>query len=247
MHTGDDPEDAVSYSIYEAIDHAYQHGFSVLAITCHNLYAWREEYAKYAEDKGILLIPGIEATISEVVGGRGAHVLLLGVDGEVEKVKTFADLREYRRTHNDLLVIAPHPYFYGSFSLHDYFLKHIDLFDAVEHSWFYSHFFNRNKKALAVASEHKLPVVATSDTHFLHFMHEEFSMIDADGKTWPDIKKAILEHKVEAVTRPRRVWQELIIPQAAFSLKSIYKRLLNKRKGRKGEVLVVETAGVKTL
>src|SRR5690606_31774254 len=114
MHTSDDPVDPVAYSTFEAIDHAATHGFDVLAVTCHHRCAWTTSYAAYAEEKGILLLSGVELSLAERIGGRDAHVLVIGVDRGVEAVRTFADLATYRKRHPEALVIAPHPFFYGS-------------------------------------------------------------------------------------------------------------------------------------
>lgn len=70
LHTGDDPLDYVAHSSEEMIDHAAKLGFDVMAITNHDFMSHSEELADYAASRGIVLVPGVEATI------ENRHVLL---------------------------------------------------------------------------------------------------------------------------------------------------------------------------
>jgi predicted metal-dependent phosphoesterase TrpH len=236
MHTGDDPQDSVPYSTFEAIDHGAKNGFSVLAITCHRKAAWTQEYADYAQERGILLIPGIELPVSEKRGHRGRHVIVLGVNKEAEHIHTFEDLERYRNKYPSIFILAPHPYFYGNFSLHWRLDKYIHLFDAIEHSWFYSKMFNRNKRGERAAKRHNLPMVATSDTHFFDFMTESYSIINALEKTTGEIFDAIKKGAIECVSSPRKLFREMIIPEIKLICDSFpyrthdhrYKKLVEK-------------------
>lgn len=230
MHTSDDTSDVVSYSLYEAVDHAAAHGFDVLAITCHHTLAWKEEYARYAADRGIVLLSGIELYVGETMGDVKRHVLMVGAAKEAQDIQTFEDLARYRKAHPDAVVIAPHPYFFGNFSLHDKLEKYAHLFDAVEHSWFYSRYINRNTRAIAFARDRDMPLIATSDTHFLDFMHDNFSVIDAAGKSEKEILRALKEGSVSMHSVPRRFFSEMLIPQAFFSLRTVLARLMGRRK-----------------
>ena len=105
LHTGDDPRDYVTHSNKEMIDRAAHLGFEVLAITNHDFMSHREDLADYAASRGILLIPGVEATI------ENRHVLLYNFDYWAAPPQTFDDLYRLRSDYPDLLAIAPHPFF----------------------------------------------------------------------------------------------------------------------------------------
>lgn len=215
FHTGDDPRDFVFYTTEEGIDHAAMLGFDVLAITCHEKAAWTAEYAAYAAKKGILLIPGIELDIHESDGStsrNGRHVIILNCVPEVARVRTFSELKEYRALHPECLVLAPHPFFYGNFSLKRFLEDHIDLIDAIEHSWFYGFGLNRNKKAGAVAEAHHLPFIATSDAHTFQNVHSDYAIVDAEEKTIPALFAAIRKQKIRNITCPKKIVRGMIIP-----------------------------------
>ena len=72
-HTLDDPKDGrriVCHSAQQLIDKAEEQGFQVLSITNHNQLLFTSSLEEYARERGILLIPGVEATL------EGKHVLL---------------------------------------------------------------------------------------------------------------------------------------------------------------------------
>ncbi len=221
MHTSDDQEDLVSYSTYEAIDAAADYGFQVLALTCHNTCAWRVEYAEYAQSKGILLLSGIEKNIGETASDRGRHVVLLGVDAGAEHVHTFADLETYRDAHPEMVVIAPHPFMDRYLSLNHYAEQYIDLFDMIEHSWFYSVRLNRNRAALKLAEKYRKPVVATSDTHFLNYLNDHYTYIASEEQTEAAVLRALKCGAVQYHTRPHKLFTEMLIPQARFTLRTL--------------------------
>ena len=93
LHTKEDPRHQLSYTAKELIDAAAGHGYDVLSITNHNIVTYDSELADYAADRGILLIPGVEATV------MGKHVLIYGMDGGVDEMDekwdslTFFDLK----------------------------------------------------------------------------------------------------------------------------------------------------------
>ena len=91
-HTAGDALDYIPYSPKELIKKAAQLDYKVLAITCHNKVIFNKPLKKFAEKHGILLIPGIELDIGK------KHILALNVNKEIENVKTFKDLRKYKKT-----------------------------------------------------------------------------------------------------------------------------------------------------
>jgi len=234
FHTSEDPLDIVKYSLKEGIEHAGSLGFDVLAVTCHNYFAWTRAHADYAKEKGVLLIGGIELTISESKkitrkGHRkGYHVLIINADKSAENIYTFKDLAEYRKKRGEeIAIIAAHPYFYGNFSLKKNLEKYAYLFDAIEHSWFYSKIFNRNKKALKKALELELPLLATSDTHYLYNNHMErnHAMLVTDEKTIPAVIYAIKNGDIENITKPSNTLRDMLFLQGYFQIIKTIKKL----------------------
>lgn len=204
FHTADDPQDAIPYTLYEGIDAAKAHGFHAIALTCHQAFIHKPEYDAYAAERGILLIPGVERTL------EGRHVLILNPDSDVERVKTLAELESYKKTHPNIFIIAPHPFLYGPSCLKERLEPSIHLFDAIEHSWFYSKWFNRNKKAEAVAKKYRLPYIATSDTHILDVLPTSYAVIDAKEKTIPALFEAIRNGSFENTSPPQPFWRGMV-------------------------------------
>jgi len=220
FHTGDDPADHISYSTKEGIDKAVSLGFGALAITCHQKCAWTPEYAEYAKSKGLLFISGIEIYVGETREESKRHVLILNAVKEAENVRTIDELIAYKKEHPEAFIMAPHPYFYGGFSLKELLEKYIYLFDAVEQSWFYSRWFNRNVKGKATADKYKLPFVSTSDAHFFDFLDKNYCTVEANEATPEAIFAAIRAGKFENTTSRRNFWRDMVRTQGGFSLKT---------------------------
>lgn len=177
MHTLDDPYDHhVYHTVYELLDKAAGLGYGALSITLHTRQFESEAATRYARERGILLIPGVEQDI------EGCHVLLINFPkAEAEKVDSFEGLKRLKEESSraggrETLVIAPHPFFPSGVALQEKFWRHSPLFDAVEVSGFYHAKWNPNRKAIAAAEKLGLPLVGNSDTHTL----EQF------GKTWTE-------------------------------------------------------------
>ena len=129
LHTREG-ESWIAYEARDLVDRAARDGYHVLSITNHNTVTFSEDLAAYARERGILLIPGVEATI------EGKHVLLYNLDVPPARIRTFADLRRLQAA--DWLVVAAHPFFPHPSCLRDRVLREIDLFDAIEFSHFYT-------------------------------------------------------------------------------------------------------------
>ena len=103
-HTAEDPREGtkiVSYSAIQLVDAAAQKGFEVLSITNHDQILLDAELERYSRCRGILLIPGVEATL------KGKHVLLYNF---VRYEPTWRDFEIVRRHKgSQQLVIAPPP------------------------------------------------------------------------------------------------------------------------------------------
>jgi len=194
LHSREDQFDFIPYSAFELIDRCATLGYQVLAITNHRRLTFRQDWIPYAEDRGILLIPGVEADI------RGRHVLLLNADKEADKIRTFEDLRAYKKSH-DVIVVAPHPFHWSFICLHGLLRRHIDLFDAVEIHSFYTRFFNPNKTAQRFATEYKKPLIGNSDCHRLDQLDLTYSMVRADP-TISSVLQALRQDQVKVVSSP---------------------------------------------
>jgi len=179
IHTSEDREDLVTYSATELIDTAARLDYSVLAITNHNLNIWTEWLRDYAMERGIVLIPGMEATI------QGKHVLLYNFDFDSLSINRLSDLYALKDKNN--MIIAPHPCYPSTVALGKLFHQHISLFDAVELSHFYCRSIDFNRGAAKASREHGLPMVGTSDAHQRRQFHTTWSEVNAE----PDISCVI--------------------------------------------------------
>ncbi|MCH8982430.1 PHP domain-containing protein [candidate division KSB1 bacterium] len=194
LHTRDDREDSIGHSETELIDHAAARGFGALAITNHNTYTFNNELQRYAEDRGILLIPGIEKTVER------KHVLILNSSAAAEKIDTFEDLRKAKE--DGLFLIAPHPFFKYPCSLGKKLYEHIELFDALEFCFFYSKWLNFNRKMLKLAEQKGLPVVGNSDCHLLKYMGVCHSIIHAEAQSMEAVFSAIRNNCIQVLSEP---------------------------------------------
>lgn len=195
MHTKDDPIDfaEVKYSAEELIDLAHKKGFEVLSITCHDKIVYSPYLREYAEQRGILLIPGVEVTI------EGKHVLLINYLGSLD----FKSVKDLARIQSDqVLIMAAHPFFPGSLTLKERLVDNIKLFDAIEYCHFYHRFINFNKKAVEVSKQYQKPLVGTSDAHFLTQLDHTYSIVEVTRKTAVAVVEAIKSGNVRVVTKP---------------------------------------------
>jgi predicted metal-dependent phosphoesterase TrpH len=192
LHTAEDPLDRVRYTAKELISRAADKGFDVISITNHHQMTFNQDLLSYAQKKGILLIPGVEMTIQR------RHVLVLNPPPH-KMCSDFYSLSKLRRP--ETLIIAPHPYFPGTYSLNGYLMKHLNLFDALEYCHFYSPLINFNQKAVELSRSFGFPLVGNSDAHFLSQLGTTYSLIYAE-KNLEAIFEAIRQNKVKVATRP---------------------------------------------
>ena len=192
LHTAEDPLDRVRYTAKELISKAAEDGFDVISITNHHQVTFNQDLFSHAQKKGILLIPGVELTI------RRRHVLVLNPPAH-KKCSDFPSLSKLRRP--ETLIIAPHPYYPGRYSLNDYLLEHIELFDALEYCHFYSKMINFNLRAVEVSQSSGLPLIGNSDAHFLSQLGSTYSLVYAE-KNLESIFGAIRQNKLKIVSRP---------------------------------------------
>lgn len=196
IHTKEDREDIIKYSARQLIDRAAGLKYDVLAITLHNDVLYNSDLVNYAKSKGILLIPGIEASI------ENADVLIYNVKkADLKGIKRTKDLRALKKSKPEILIAAPHPYFPFGRCLGNKLDKFIDVFDAVELSWFYCNSINLNKRAIKLAKAHKKAIIATSDVHYIQFFGRYYTMIDAD-KNIQSVLDAIRRNRVKIYSKP---------------------------------------------
>lgn len=220
VHTGEDPKDRdIRYSAKQLLDKAAEYDFDVITIANHMTVLYTKELRQYAEKRGILLIPGIEAYV------EGKHVLIVNCRQRYYPPLKFANLRFH--VGNDALIIAPHPFYPRSCCLQEKLEEHIEVFDAVEYSHLHFRLINFNKKAVAITEKYNLPLVGTSDAHTLKQLHTTYSLVDAEKST-PAILKAVRDKRVQIVTKPlstAKLLQEGSKAVYSFSGKFIRRKL----------------------
>ncbi|MBD3290417.1 hypothetical protein GF337_16555 [candidate division KSB1 bacterium] len=180
------------------IDLAVKMGYDAISFTHHGVLYNDPRVFKYAADRGLILIPGVETFINR------KHVLLLNCTAR-KHILTYHDLRRYK--DENVLVIAPHPYYLVGMCLGRDLKKNIDMYDAIEYCHYYYKLFNPNRKALRVARKHKKPVVGNSDAHYRDQFGTTYSYVYAEEKSIPAIIRAIKAGKVEYVSHPRTFQQ----------------------------------------
>ena len=167
---GPQGNDFVKYSWKEAIDTAARVGIDVFSLTHHEKLIFTKEMELYASKRGILLLPGFEATI------EGRHVVI--INPSTDRITTFEQLALERKRNPSCFILAPHPYYPGSSPLDSYLTKHIELFDAIEYCHFHGFGFDMfNKKAAKIAKQYNLPLIGTSDAHYLDTIGTTYTLI----------------------------------------------------------------------
>lgn len=198
LHTADDLVEIVAgrkklISPKQMIDMAVEQNFDAIAITHHGVQYGNNELIEYANQKGLLLIPGVETFIQK------KHVLLINFSTK-KHILTYHDLSRYKT--DDVLVIAPHPFYLVSECVGNDLVRYRDCFDAVEYCHYYYKFFNLNKKAIRVAQKLNLPLVGNSDAHRHFQFGKTYSYVGAEQKTIPAIIQAIKQGRVEYISQP---------------------------------------------
>jgi predicted metal-dependent phosphoesterase TrpH len=198
LHTSADPVDNLPLDIVETLHHAARLGFDAIAVTHHESVFVPDEAALEASERtGVLLIPGIEASLD-----GGAHVLILGCGPEMEEVRTLEELSRVKQPHH--LVIPAHPFYPGgvAMGLKGLLEPWVHLFDAVEWSHFWHPWLEGpNLRAAEFAERHQIPLVGTGDVHLPDQMGHTYTLVEAE-KTQAAIIAAIKEGRTEVITRP---------------------------------------------
>jgi predicted metal-dependent phosphoesterase TrpH len=127
----------------------------------------------------------------------------------VEKIRNFKELAEYKKKHQEVFVLAPHPLVSRFFSMgKKKLIKNMGLFDGVEHCWCYSgRLFNPNKKTKEIVERFNKPFVATSDAHFLKYFNTDYIVVEADELEPASVFAAIKHGAFTNVTKPKKIYQ----------------------------------------
>jgi predicted metal-dependent phosphoesterase TrpH len=200
-HCQGDPVDSyLSHSIFEQIDQARRVGLDALAVTWHRKVCAHAEAEAYARDRGILLIPGMEAEIDR------KHVVVLNIEpADLPPETTWDEIRALRQRKPEAFVLAPHPFYPHPSCLGRALGKNADCIDAVE--WCILHLdwlpggLNPNLRAARWARKHGKALVACSDAHKLSILGQNASTVIADELTPASIFAGI---RAGRVTFPRR-------------------------------------------
>ncbi len=208
FHSGEDSRDFIPYSIYQGIDFAKKEGFDAIALTCHRKFIFKEKFGRYAKQKGIVLIPGIELSLS-----RWKHVVVLNCRQDIENVSTIEALRDYKKMHPNIFILAPHPFFPGHLCLRGALEKNIDLFDAIEFSWFWNANNDFNRKAKIVAEKYDKPYISTSDTHFLKYLNKAYAIIESQDNRIESILQSVKDKKFKNFSEPLKR-KDIVITEA---------------------------------
>lgn len=221
-HTREDRKDFIYYTARELIDAAAARGYDALAITNHDMFLFTPALARYAEEKGVLLLPGIEITAD------GCHVVIINPrftpDPAGYALKDLGKLR-----HEETLIIAPHPFFHLFRSLKARLFPLLEYIDAVEFTCYHNSLLNWNTKAVRAALEYGKPLVGNSDAHKLNNFGMTYTLVESE-KSIPAIVRAVKAGRCEVRTRPISVWTMLGIMASVLTFERM-RRLVDKRPG----------------
>ncbi len=202
VHTAEDPQDYIRYSAKELIEMAAAKGFSVLAITNHNSVEYSDYLRDFARERGIILVPGMEATI------EGRHVVALNMDFSRLSFGSLKSIQEAKARGG--IALAPHPFSPATVALGKKLLRYRALFDCLEFCHCYTRHIDFNRRAMAVAKELGLPLVGTSDAHQRGQFGITYSLVYSEPQV-DAVLDALRQGRVEVVSRPLRLGQALEI------------------------------------
>jgi predicted metal-dependent phosphoesterase TrpH len=179
-HCQGDPVDTyLRHTLHEHIDQAKKVGLDAIAVTWHRRISDIPEAIAYAREKGILLIPGMEADVDR------RHVVVLNLaEGDLPGEPTWNQIRALRLRKPEVMVMAPHPFYPHPCCLGKIVNEHVDCIDLVE--WCYMHVdwipgrVNPNLRAARWAHQHGKTLVACSDAHTLQTIGRNASTVEAD-------------------------------------------------------------------
>ncbi len=187
IHVKGDPKDRqLEHSIKMLILEAEKQHFNILAITNHQQIFNISKFQKFAQKHNIFLVKGIELNI------KLQHVVVLFPHKSVLKIRSFTDLKKYKRRHPESVIIAPHPFYMTPTCLGKNLIDNIEVFDAIEYCHFYTKWFNApNNKAIQIAKKYNNTILGNSDVHKMTFFGTTYSEIYMKKLTPQNIQLAI--------------------------------------------------------
>lgn len=197
IHTKEDIKDVwIKYNAKQIISYGAKLGFEVMSITNHQNVFFNNDIKYYAKKKGVLLIPGTESLVD------GKELIILNMPKKYWKKEEFLFNQIEKMRANNILTIAPHPFYPLKTCMGKLIYKHKNLIDALEYSHFYSWWFNRyNKKTVIAAKKLNLPLIGTSDVHKIYQFNNTYTMLDCD-KNLDSVFEAIRKNKIKLISKP---------------------------------------------
>ncbi|MDI3483746.1 MAG: hypothetical protein PWQ74_333 [Methanobacteriaceae archaeon] len=165
-------------------------GLDAIAIADHDTIQGSRVAEKEAKDfKGIIVVPAMEISTSK------GHILALGIQDEIKKGVTPQEAVDKIHEQGGVAIV-PHPfvrYREGLFvNIQD--LK-VDGIETLNSRYIFGY---SNWRARKFAKERNLPMIGSSDAHFIAAIGTCFTQVDSEPNT-DDILAAIKKGK----TRPR--------------------------------------------
>ncbi|MFP4546463.1 MAG: PHP domain-containing protein [Methanomassiliicoccales archaeon] len=179
LHSGD-----CELSVDAILSIAEKKGMGALSVADHNSLAGSLEAMERAE--GIIVLPAMEVTT------EWGHLLAYHITEEVPRGLEVGETVD--RVHElDGIAVAPHPYRVWS-GLGERAVRE-NGFDAIEVRNGRS-LGAANRKALALARELDLPMVAGSDAHSADSIGRTYTSFPEDCRSVEEMVRAILENRV---------------------------------------------------
>jgi predicted metal-dependent phosphoesterase TrpH len=198
-HCQGDPLDPLAHTIYEHIDQAKKVCLDAIAITWHRRVCMDEAAFTYARERGMLVIPGMEAEVD------GKHLVVLGLrEGDLPGRTNWEEIRALRARKPGIVTMAAHPFYPHPCCLNRHMNEAIDCIDLVEWcalhvNWLPSRI-SPNLRAARWAQQHGKTLVACSDAHSPAAIGRSPSTVEATALTEEAILEAV---RAGHVTFPR--------------------------------------------
>ncbi|MBN2042172.1 MAG: PHP domain-containing protein [Candidatus Aenigmarchaeota archaeon] len=167
-------------------------GIDILAITDHNTIDGFGEVESEAKKlyKDLILFRGEEIRV------KGGEIIALGISKEIPKKLSPMEACKLVREQGGFIIL-PHPFDRFRKGLGNSSLKILNYIDAVEVFNSRTMFSSFNKKNLSFAQKNNIPMIASSDAHFLEEFGNAWTVIDS-ARNRNDILKAVREGKTKA-------------------------------------------------
>ena len=185
----------------EIVQAALKKGIDCLAITDHDRIEGAIEVAKYAKDKQILIIPGIE------IKSRQGDILALNVKEIIPNKLSAKETIKRIKQAGGMAVIA-HPFgLFCSFKggLKD-LSKEVDGIEVLNASIFAL----ANNKALRFAKKNNLAFTAGSDAHFPEFVGRVYLEIPGENLSAEQVLKTIRNKNVKMGGKETGLFEKII-------------------------------------